>query len=142
VIEFNVRMGDPETQVVMPLIDEPLIPILAAAADRALTQSACRMVNGCAVGVVVASRGYPESSESGQQIEGIADAERVPDVTVYHAGTAMKDGHLVTAGGRVLTVVSCGANFQSAITQAYEGVAKIQFDGMQYRRDIGRKALQ
>ena len=141
VIEFNVRLGDPETQVVMPLIDEPLVPMLAAAADRALTQSVCRIVNGCAVGVVVASRGYPESSESGQAIDGIAEAEQVPGVRVYHAGTAMKDGQLVTAGGRVLTVVSCGANFQSAIAQAYEGVAKIRFDGMQYRRDIGRKAL-
>jgi phosphoribosylamine--glycine ligase len=142
VIEFNVRMGDPETQVVMPLIDEPLMPILTAAADRTLTQPVCRTSNGCAVGVVVASRGYPESSESGQVIHGVAEAEQVSGVTVYHAGTAMKDGQLVTAGGRVVTVVSCSASFQSAIAQAYEGVAKIRFDGMQYRHDIGRKALQ
>jgi phosphoribosylamine--glycine ligase len=142
VIEFNVRMGDPETQVVMPLVDEPLIPILAAAADGTLNQSGCRIANGCAVGVVIASRGYPESSDSGQAIEGVAEAERTAGVAVYHAGTSMKDGRLVTAGGRVLTVVSCGATFQSAIERAYEGVGKIRFDGMQYRRDIGRKALQ
>jgi len=141
VIEFNVRMGDPETQVVMPLIDEPLLPMLTAAADRSLTQSGCRVANGCAVGVVIASRGYPDSSESGQVILGVDEAERMSGVAVYHAGTAMKDGHLVTAGGRVLTVVSRGASFERAIAQAYEGVEKIRFDGMQYRRDIGRKAL-
>jgi phosphoribosylamine---glycine ligase len=141
VIEFNVRMGDPETQVVMPLIDEPLLPLLAAAADRSLTQSNCRIAKDYAVGVVIASRGYPESSESGQTIDGVDKAEQVPSVAVYHAGTAMKDGRLVTAGGRVLTVVSRGASFERAIAQAYEGVEKIRFDGMQYRHDIGRKAV-
>ena len=141
VIEFNVRMGDPETQVVMPLIDEPLVPLLTAAADGALTQSTCRIKKDCAVGVVVASRGYPESSESGVVISGIDVAERVPDVAVYHAGTALRDGQLVTAGGRVLTVVGQGADFPEAIARAYAGTLAIHFDGMQYRRDIGRKAL-
>jgi len=141
VIEFNVRMGDPETQVVMPLIDEPLVPILAAAADRALTQSTCRVRNDRAVCVVIASRGYPESSESGQLIDGVEAAEDVPGVSVYHAGTSLREGGLVTAGGRVLTVVGRGADFPEAIARAYAGVAKIRFDGMQYRRDIGRKAL-
>ena len=139
VIEFNVRMGDPETQVVMPLIDEPLLPILSAAADGALTRDAVRLKHECAVGVVMASRGYPESSSSGQAIAGIDQAEALGDVAVYHAGTAIRDGHLVTAGGRVLTVVSSGSNFQDAIARAYAGVEKIQFDGMQYRRDIGKK---
>ena len=142
VIEFNVRMGDPETQVVMPLIDEPLVPILAAAADRALTQTTCRIASGCAVGVVIASRGYPESSDTGRVISGIDAAEAVPHVSVCHAGTSIVDGALVTAGGRVLTVVGRGADFQEAIARAYAGVEKIHFDGMQYRRDIGRKALQ
>jgi len=142
VIEFNVRMGDPETQVVMPLIDEPLLPILTAAADRAMTRDAVRIKREFAVGVVIASRGYPESSSSGQPIHGIENAETVPHVAVYHAGTAVDDGHLVTAGGRVLTVVSGGSSFQDAIAGAYAGVEKIQFDGMQYRRDIGRKALR
>jgi phosphoribosylamine--glycine ligase len=142
VIEFNVRMGDPETQVVMPLIDEPLLPILVAAADRSLTCDAVRTKDACAVGVVIASRGYPESSSSGQAIHGIEQAEAIPGVAVYHAGTAVKEGQLVTAGGRVLTVVSSGRNFQDAIATAYAGVEKIQFDGMQYRHDIGRKALQ
>jgi phosphoribosylamine---glycine ligase len=141
VIEFNARMGDPETQVVMPLIDEPLLPILAAAADRALTHDVVRLKKECAVGVVMASRGYPESSSSGQVIDGIEQAEGIPGVAVYHAGTATKDGNLVTAGGRVLTVVGHSATFEKAIARAYSGVEKIHFDGMQYRHDIGKKAL-
>ena len=142
VIEFNVRMGDPETQVVVPLIDEPLVPLLAAAADGALVQPACRVGTDRAVCVVIASRGYPESSESGQVISGVDAVESVPGVTVCHAGTALRDGTLVTAGGRVLTVIGRGGDFSAAITRAYAGVEKIHFDGMQYRRDIGRKALQ
>jgi len=140
VIEFNARMGDPETQVVMPLVDEPLLPILTAAADRALTRGAVRLRNECAVGVVMASRGYPESSSSGQTIQGVEQAEALDGVSVCHAGTAIRDGQLVTAGGRVLTVVGRGADFPQAISRAYSGVMKIHFDGMHFRRDIGRKA--
>src|SRR6266853_1208325 len=142
VIEFNVRMGDPETQVVLPLIDEPLLPLLVAAADGRLAQATCRFRSDRMVGVVIASRGYPESSESGQPITGIDAPEGVAGVSVYHAGTAMRDGRLVTAGGRVLTVVGRGPDFAEAIARAYAGVVRIQFDGMQYRRDIGRRALQ
>jgi phosphoribosylamine--glycine ligase len=91
--------------------------------------------------VVLASRGYPESSESGQSIDGIDAAEAIPGVAVYHAGTARRDGRIVTAGGRVLTVVGQGANFTEAIARAYTAVLQIKFEGMQYRRDIGRKAL-
>ena len=141
VIEFNVRLGDPEAQVILPLIDEPLAPILVGAATGDLGQSRCRLSDDRLVGVVIASRGYPESSESGQPIGGLSEAERTPGVSVYHAGTARQDGRIVTAGGRVLTVVGRGANFREAITRAYEGVAKISFEGMQFRRDIGAKAL-
>jgi phosphoribosylamine--glycine ligase len=142
VIEFNVRLGDPEAQVILPLIDEPLLPVLVAAAAGDLRQTTCRLAPDRFVGVVLASRGYPESSESGRLIDGIDEAERLPDVSVYHAGTARRDGHLVTAGGRVLTVVARGVDFTEAITRAYAGVLLISFDGMQYRRDIGRKALK
>jgi phosphoribosylamine--glycine ligase len=142
VIEFNVRLGDPETQVVLPLVDEPLLPVLLAAARGQLTQASLRHSAEKFVGVVIASRGYPESSSSGQAITGIADAERLPGVSVCHAGTAMKDGHLVTAGGRVLTVVGRGADFHEAMTRAYAGVLQVHFDGMQHRRDIGRNALK
>ncbi len=139
VIEFNVRLGDPEAQVILPLIDEPLLPVLVAAAEGRLVQPSCRLGRDKLVGVVIASRGYPESSESGRPIHGIEDAERTSQV--FHAGTARRGGDLVTAGGRVLTVVGRGVNFEDAIARAYEGVSKIHFDGMQYRRDIGRKAL-
>jgi phosphoribosylamine--glycine ligase len=142
VIEFNVRLGDPEAQVVLPLIDEPLLPILTAAARGSLTQSEVRLGHERLAGVVIASRGYPESSESGQPIHNLESAESIPGVSVYHAGTAMRDGQLVTAGGRVLTVVGRADDYPGAIARAYAGVMPIRFDGMQYRRDIGRKALQ
>ena len=141
VIEFNARLGDPETQVILPLIGEPLAPLLLAAARGQLRDAACRLGSDRAVGVVLASRGYPDSSESGQPITGIEQAEAIPGVSVYHAGTAIRDGQLVTAGGRVLTVVGRGRDFSEAISRAYAGVAPVRFDGMQFRRDIGRKAL-
>jgi len=141
VIEFNARLGDPEAQVLLPLVDEPLLPVLAAAARGALRQSAVRRGIDVLTGVVIASRGYPESSESGQPIRGIDQAEAIPGVAVYHAGTAMREARLVTAGGRVLTVVGRGSNFPEAIARAYAGVMQIHFDGMQFRHDIGRKAL-
>ena len=141
VIEFNVRLGDPETQAMLPLIEEPLLPLLVAGATGRLRQSAVRIGDECIVGVVLASRGYPDSAESGRVIEGIEAAERLPGVAVYHAGTSLRGGQLVTAGGRVLTVAGRGTDFAEAISRAYAGVDQISFDGMQYRRDIGRKAL-
>ena len=142
VIEFNVRMGDPETQVVLPLIDEPLLPLLVAGAMGSLRGAPVRIGNECLAGVVLASRGYPESSESGQPIAGIEQADAIPGVVVYHAGTARRGREIVTAGGRVLTVVGRGADFAEAVSRAYTGVMHISFDGMQYRRDIGKRALQ
>lgn len=142
VIEFNVRLGDPEAQVILPLIDEPLLPLLGAAATGQLRQSTVKLASDRLTGVVIASRGYPESSESGQPISGVDRAEAIPGVTVYHAGTAMKDKRLVTAGGRVLTVVGRGGDYVEAISRSYAGVMQISFEGMQYRHDIGRKALK
>jgi len=141
VIEFNVRLGDPEAQVILPLIDEPLVPVLAAAASGQLTQTSVRLAPRCLTGVVLASRGYPDAPESGWPIIGLDVAEAIEGVTVYHAGTARGDGRLVTAGGRVLTVVGEGADFAESILRAYAGVLPISFDGMQFRHDIGRKAL-
>ena len=141
VIEFNVRLGDPEAQVILPLIDEPLAPLLATAGAGAFTQTGVKTGRGCLTGIVLASRGYPESSESGQTISGIEGAEAIPDVVVYHAGTARKNGRIVTAGGRVLTVVGRGDHFAESIVRAYSGALRISFDGMQFRHDIGRKAL-
>jgi phosphoribosylamine--glycine ligase len=142
VIEFNARLGDPEAQVILPLIDEPLLPILVAGASGSLRQSSVRLGGDRLTGVVLASRGYPESSESGQPVRGLDRAEAIDGVSVYHAGTALRDGRLVTAGGRVLTVVGRGEDFAESIARAYAGVLQIAFDGMQYRHDIGRRALQ
>lgn len=141
VIEFNVRLGDPEAQVVLPRIAEPFLPLVVAGAAGQIRQSSCRLSDEKIVGVVLASRGYPESSESGRAISGLVEAEQIPGVAVYHAGTTKRDGQIVTAGGRVLTVVGRGSDFAEAIERAYAGVKKISFDGMQYRKDIGRKAL-
>jgi len=142
VIEFNVRLGDPEAQVVLPRIAEPILPLLVAGAAGRLRQTTCRLSPDHLVGVVLASHGYPESSQSDCAIDGIAAAEQIPGVSVFHAGTRVRDGQLVTSGGRVLTVVGAGPDFQEAIRRAYAGVENISFEGMQYRRDIGKKALQ
>jgi phosphoribosylamine--glycine ligase len=142
VIEFNVRFGDPEAQVVIPMIDDDLAPILLAAAlgrlERAPAFSPLKHV-----GVVLASAGYPGSSTNGVPISGLDETAAMNDVLVFHAGTATSGGSpaIVTAGGRVLTVVGRGSTYQAAIARAYSAVEKIHFDGMQYRRDIGRKAL-
>ncbi len=142
VIEFNVRLGDPEAQVVLPLIQDPLLPVLVEAASGSLRSTAIRLAGDVLVGVVLASRGYPDSSESDRSITGLAAAEAIPGVTVYHAGTAMHDGRLVTAGGRVLTVVGRGGDYPEAIARAYAAVLQISFEGMQFRRDIGRRSLK
>jgi phosphoribosylamine--glycine ligase len=140
VIEFNVRFGDPEAQVVVPMIAEDLAPRLVAAADGALDPRpiACRPERH--VGVVIASGGYPGSVRSGLPISGISEA-RAEGALVFHAGTSQRGGEIVTAGGRVLTVVGRGSTYADAMNLAYRGVSKIAFDGMQYRLDIGRKAL-
>jgi phosphoribosylamine--glycine ligase len=142
VIEFNVRFGDPEAQVVLPRIEHDLLPLLIAAADGRLDAAAIATSRDVTVGVVLASAGYPGAVATGTPIDGLAAAARVEGVEILHAGTARKDGVVVTAGGRVLTVVGRGATFEAAIARAYEGVSRITFEGMQYRRDIGRKALR
>jgi phosphoribosylamine---glycine ligase len=140
VIEFNVRFGDPEAQVVLPLLETNLAALLASAADGDLEPQAVSAGAGVAVGVVLASGGYPGSVKTGVPIRGIDLASRIPGVDVFHAATARRGDDLVTAGGRVLTVVGRGPTFDRAIALAYEGVSQISFDGMHYRRDIGLKA--
>jgi phosphoribosylamine--glycine ligase len=142
VIEFNVRFGDPEAQVVIPAIDGPLAPHLAAAAEGALGGTAVPFSSDVLVGVVLASGGYPGACPTGLPITGLETASGVDDVTVFHSGTAERNGQIVTAGGRVLTVVGRGATFAAARERAYAGVSAIRFDGMQFRRDIGAKAQE
>ena len=141
VIEFNVRFGDPEAQVVLPMLDEDLSWLLGAAATGALPARPARFRDEPHVGVVLASRGYPESAENDRPISGLEEAAAVAGAMVFHAGTARRDSHIVTAGGRVLTVVGRGRSHRDAIETAYRAASHIRFDGMQMRRDIGKKAL-
>jgi phosphoribosylamine--glycine ligase len=141
VIEFNARMGDPETQVVLPGLAEDLLPHLWNAAGGRIEPGAFRTNGDCHVGVVLASGGYPEAFEKGKVISGLAAAAALPGTLVFHAGSAERDGAIVTSGGRVLTVVGGGADFAAARERAYSAVARIGFEGMSYRRDIGKRAL-
>ena len=141
VVEFNARFGDPETQVVLPLLDSDLVAIMCACADGTLADVPIRWKDGAAVCVVLASGGYPGHYEKGQEIHGLADAEAM-GALVFHAGTAMKDGKLVTNGGRVLGVVGRGADISSAVDAAYAATTKISFKDAYYRKDIAHRALE
>lgn len=137
VIEFNVRFGDPEAQVVMPLVVSPLAPVLRAAAEGALGDHVVRVLQGACVGVVLASGGYPGTIVTGRPITGVAAADDMDHVRVFHAGTALRDHTLVTSGGRVLTVVATGGTYTEARGRAYLAAASISYEGKQYRSDIG-----
>ena len=137
VLEFNVRFGDPETQAVLPRLGEDLLPWLMACAKGELEERPLKTYGGSAVAIVLASRGYPESSESGNPISGLADASIMRDTAVFQAGTAIANGKVVTAGGRVLAVVARGADADGARAAAYAAANKVSFDGMQRRDDIG-----
>ncbi|MGM9552354.1 MAG: phosphoribosylamine--glycine ligase [Clostridia bacterium] len=139
VIEYNCRFGDPETQVVLPRLESDLYEIFDAIIDERLSEIDIKWRDGGAVCVVCASGGYPVKYDSGFEITGISDAEALGDITVFHAGTKMQDGKLVTAGGRVLGVTAVADSLDNAIVKAYEGVKKIHFDKMHYRNDIGIK---
>jgi phosphoribosylamine--glycine ligase len=140
VIEFNVRFGDPEAQVLLPMIDSDLSPLLMSAAAGELPLENISVGGERRVGVVLASGGYPDTYETGKVIHGLEAAEAMPDVNVFHSGTARRGSDVVTAGGRVLTVVGTGKDYAAATSRAYAAVDKISFDGMQYRRDIAAKA--
>ena len=142
VLEFNCRFGDPETQAVLPRLDSDLLELCAAASRGELAGVKALWKPQDCVTVVLASAGYPASSRKGDVITGLAEAAALDDVTVYHAGTALQDGHVVTAGGRVLAVSALGHGFAAARERAYEGVARIAFDGMQVRPDIAERAVR
>jgi len=141
VIEFNVRLGDPEAQVVLPRVRADLAPLLEAAARGALETMACAQDPRPHVGVVLTSGGYPGTYDTGAVIEGLDEAAALDDVLVFHGGTAIQDDEVVTTGGRVLTVVGRGDDFAQAIERAYAAEARITFAGKQVRTDIGRKAV-
>ena len=143
VLEFNARFGDPETQVVIPRLENDLVEVMLAVAEGRLSEVELRWSDRWAVTVVLTSAGYPGSYEKGKVITGVEDAEAMDDVTVYHAGTALTDaGELVTSGGRVLDVTALGDTFEAARDRAYAACEKIQFDGKTLRHDIGLRALR
>ena len=141
VLEFNCRFGDPETQAVLPLLDGDLLPLLAGAASGALGPGSVSAGSGAAVTVVLAAAGYPGSVETGVEIRGI-DAARETGALVFHAGTALRDGAIVSAGGRVLNVTGLGASVGEARERAFDAVRLIDFPGAQLRRDIGLRAVE
>lgn len=140
VIEYNCRFGDPETQVVLPLLKTDLFTVMRAVHDGRLAEVPVEFAGGAAACVVVASGGYPQAYPKGLPIS-LGDAESRADVTVYHAGTALRDGRLVTSGGRVLGVTATGEDLPAALEKAYVAVREVSFDGAFYRRDIGARAL-
>lgn len=143
VLEFNARFGDPETQVILPRLKNDLVEVMLACAEGRLDEVELAWRDEWAVAVVLTSAGYPGSYEKGKVITGIEDAEAMEDVTVYHAGTAVReDGELVTSGGRVLAVTALGDTFEAARDLAYEACEKIDFEGKTLRRDIGLRALR
>lgn len=143
VLEFNARFGDPETQVVLPRLEGDLVSIMLAVAEGRPEDIVLSWSDKWAVSVVLASEGYPGSYEKGKVILGLEEAQDLDGVIVFHAGTALNpDGELITAGGRVLNVVALGDTFEEARNRAYEACELIKFEGVQYRSDIGRRALQ
>jgi phosphoribosylamine--glycine ligase len=142
VLEFNARFGDPETQVLLPLLETDLLDVMLAVAEGRLGEIELTWRDGVALSVVLAAGGYPVAYDKGAAINGLDEARRIEGVTVYHAGTAIDPtGRLVTAGGRVLNVTAVAPSFSEARSRAYQAVDLIRFDNMHYRTDIGLKAL-
>ena len=142
IIEFNVRFGDPETQVVLPRLKSDFLEVAWAVANKKPKDIHLEWSNKFAVSVVLASEGYPGSYEKGKVITGIEDAEALEDVIVFHAGTKEESGNLLTNGGRVLNVTALADTFEEARNRAYEAASLIHFEGKQFRCDIGLKALK
>jgi phosphoribosylamine--glycine ligase len=134
VIEYNVRMGDPETEVVVPRLKSDIVELFLAVANEKLDEFNLEVDERSATTVMIVSGGYPEDFEKGKVISGL---ENVENSIVFHAGTKLDKGAVVTNGGRVMAITSYGNNFQEALQQSYDNVSKIQFEKMNYRKDIG-----
>ena len=142
VIEFNARFGDPETQVYLPRLENDLVDLLLASTEGRLDAVGLRWSSDACVCVVIASGGYPGHYEKGKRIHGLDDVAALPDVKVFHAGTTLKDGQVVTNGGRVLGVTAWAPTLAGARDKAYAAVDKLCFEGMHFRRDIAAKGLK
>ena len=143
VIEYNCRFGDPETQVVLPMLDADLYEIFEAIYNHELDKVNIKWHDGSCACVVMASGGYPEKYAKGIEMKGLDEKGQIDGCFVYHAGTKLSDdGKFLTNGGRVIGVTARGENLESALAKAYEGVSKISFENAHYRKDIGQRALQ
>ena len=142
VLEFNARFGDPETQAILLRLESDLLDLLEDCVDGRLAKSKPRWSAGASACVVASSGGYPGSYKSGFPITGLSDAARLPGVEVFHAGSSLVDGQVITSGGRVLGVTAAAATLEEALARAYEGMKLIHFEGMYYRNDIGHRALK
>lgn len=140
IIEFNVRFGDPECQVYMRLLDGDLLDIIDACIDKKLKDKEIKWKNIFACNIALASGGYPGSYEKGKVISGIEQAQQQHDIVVFHAGAKLENDQIVTNGGRVLGVSATGGTMKEALQKAYQAIEKISFDGMQYRKDIGKNS--
>ncbi len=141
VLEFNVRFGDPETQPIMMRLQDDLSDLLLSAVEGKLSGVKLRWSDKASVCVVMSSKGYPGNYEKGKEIHGLKEASQLKDVMVFHAGTAFKDGRIVTSGGRVLGVTALGSDIKEAIDRAYGAVREISWEGAYFRTDIGKKAV-
>jgi phosphoribosylamine--glycine ligase len=141
VLEHNTRFGDPETQALMMLLQADLLDVLAFAENPALQQDTLWRA-GYAVSLTLASGGYPGKYRTGLPITGVEESSRLEGIQVFHAGTSLHDGRLVTAGGRVLSIAAHGKTLQEAVARAYEAAKHIKFEGMHYRRDIAQRGLR
>ncbi len=142
ILEYNARLGDPEAEVYMRLLENDLLDIIEASLDQKLNNIKMKWKNSFACNIVLSSLGYPGNYEKGEIIKGIDEVEKMPEIVIFHAGTKLDDqGNLVTNGGRVLGVSAVGNSLQEALDKAYKAIEKISFEGMQYRKDIGKKAL-
>lgn len=141
VIEYNCRFGDPETQVVLPLLKTDLFEIMLAIYEERLEEVDIEWEDGSVACVILASGGYPQKYESGKQIKGLNENGQIENAFIYHAGTKYENGFFLTSGGRVLGVTAKGMDLQEALDKAYKTVNLISFEGMHYRKDIGKKAL-
>jgi phosphoribosylamine--glycine ligase len=142
IIEYNVRFGDPETQVILPRLKTDLVDVFTAMTEGRLNEMTLSWREGAAATVVLVADGYPGKYEQGKRITGLDEAGRMEGVKVYHAGTTAQDGAIYTAGGRVLNVTAVGNTLRQALDRAYAAAERIQFEGKDYRKDIGRKGLE
>jgi len=142
VLEFNARFGDPETQAILARLDSDLLTALEACVEGRLSETELQWKPGASACVIAASSGYPGSYVTGRRISGLEEAARVPGVEIFHSGTALVEGHYVTEGGRVLGVTAAAETLERSLSLVYEALGRIQFEGMYYRRDIGRRSLK